>query len=240
MNQLLVGYARVSTEHQDLTAQRNSLAALGVGDDRIYVDHGLTGTNRDRPGLRLALAACHSGDTLVVTKLDRLARSLPDARDILDELTRRNVRLSLGGSIHDPTDPVGRLLFNVLAMVAEFEADLISMRTREGMKVAKAKGRLRGKQPKLSKIQSKHLVELNARGVLHHRRAGRAVQCQPSHRVPHDPSRTFTTQRSPTTVRAQASERGLTAGHRDDDGRGGSARRARSQVVDLALTGCRV
>ena len=49
MNQLLVGYARVSTEHQDLTAQRNSLAALGVGDDRIYVDHGLTGTNRDRP-----------------------------------------------------------------------------------------------------------------------------------------------------------------------------------------------
>ena len=136
---------------QDLTAQRNSLAALGVGDDRIYVDHGLTGTNRDRPGLRLALAACHSGDTLVVTKLDRLARSLPDARDILDELTQRNVWLSLGGSIHDPTDPVGRLLFNVLAMVAEFEADLISMRTREGMKVAKAKGRLRGKQPKLTK-----------------------------------------------------------------------------------------
>ena len=57
---------------------------------------------------------------MVVTKLDRLARSLPDARDILDELTKRNVKLSLGGSIHDPTDPVGRLLFNVLAMVAEF------------------------------------------------------------------------------------------------------------------------
>jgi DNA invertase Pin-like site-specific DNA recombinase len=93
---------------------------LGVGDDRIYVDHGLTGTNLDRPGLRLALAACRTGDTLVVTKLDRQARSLPAARDILDELTRRNVKLSLGGSIHDPTDPVGRLLFNVLAMVAEF------------------------------------------------------------------------------------------------------------------------
>ena len=73
----------------------------------------------------MALAACRAGDTLVVTKLDRLARSLPDARDILDELTKRNVKLSLGGSIHDPTDPVGRLLFNVLAMVAEFEADLI-------------------------------------------------------------------------------------------------------------------
>jgi DNA invertase Pin-like site-specific DNA recombinase len=78
------------------------------------------------------LAACHSGETLVVTKLDRLARSLPDARDILDELTQRQVRLSLGGSIHDPNDPVGRLLFNVLAMVAEFETDLISMRTRGG------------------------------------------------------------------------------------------------------------
>ena len=165
MNELLVGYARVSTEQQDLTAQRNGLHALGVGDDRIYVDHGLTGTNRDRPGLRLALAACRAGDTLVVTKLDRLARSLPDARDILDELTKRNVKLSLGGSIHDPTDPVGRLLFNVLAMVAEFESDLIRLRTREGMKVAKAKGRLRGKQPKLKPNQAKHLLELHELGT---------------------------------------------------------------------------
>ena len=89
MNELLVGYARVSTEQQDLSAQRAALHALGVGDDRIYVDHGLTGTNRDRTGLRIALAACRSGDTVVVTKLDRLARSLPDARDILAELTRR-------------------------------------------------------------------------------------------------------------------------------------------------------
>jgi DNA invertase Pin-like site-specific DNA recombinase len=133
MNELLVGYARVSTEQQDLTAQRNGLHALGVGDDRIYVDHGLTGSNRDRhPVWRLALAACRAGDTLVVTKLDRLARSLPDARDILDELTKRNVKLSLGGSIRDPTDPVGRLLFNVLAMVAEFESDLIRLRTAKG------------------------------------------------------------------------------------------------------------
>ena len=108
----------------------------------------------------MALAACRAGDTLVVTKLDRLARSLPDARDILDELTKCNVKLSLGGSIHDPTDPVGRLLFNVLAMVAEFESDLIRLRTREGMKVAQAKGRLRGKQPKLKPNQAKHLLEL--------------------------------------------------------------------------------
>jgi DNA invertase Pin-like site-specific DNA recombinase len=173
MNELLVGYARVSTEQQDLTAQRNGLHALAgrgrfiqlgvVGDDRIYVGHRLTGTNRNRPGLRLALAACRAGGT-VVTKLDRLARSLPDARDILDELTKRSVKLSLGGSIHDSTDPVGRLLFNVLAMVAEFESDLIQLRTREGIKVAKANGRLRGKQPKLKPNQAKHLLELHDSG----------------------------------------------------------------------------
>jgi DNA invertase Pin-like site-specific DNA recombinase len=138
--------------------------ALGVSAGRIYVDHGLTGTNRDRPGLREALAACREGDTLVVTKLDRLARSLPDARDIIDELTHRHVKFSVGGSLHDPNDLVGRLLFNVLAMVAEFESDLIRMRTREGVRVAKAKGRLRGKQPKLNPRQETHLVALHRAG----------------------------------------------------------------------------
>jgi DNA invertase Pin-like site-specific DNA recombinase len=164
MTELDVGYARVSTDAQDLTAQRDALALLGVEPERIYVDHGLTGTSRERPGLRQALAACRGGDTLVVAKLDRLARSLPDARAIADELAGREVKLNLGGSVHDPTDPVGRLLFNVLAMVAEFESDLIRMRTREGMKVAKARGRLRGKQPKLSPSQEAHLVALYAAG----------------------------------------------------------------------------
>jgi len=157
---LLVGYARCSTDQQDLTAQRDALLAMGVEPERVYVDHGLTGTNRERPGLRQALAACRAGDTLVVTKLDRLARSLPDARAIADELTTRQISLSLGGSVYDPTDAVGRLLFNVLAMVAKFESDLIRLRTREGMKVAKAKGRLRGKQPKLNRRQEAHLVSL--------------------------------------------------------------------------------
>jgi DNA invertase Pin-like site-specific DNA recombinase len=164
VSDLTIGYARVSTDAQDLTAQRDALQALGVATERIYVDHGLTGTTRARPGLREALAACRAGDTLVVTKLDRLARSLPDARDIADELTSRQVKLNLGGSVHDPTDPVGRLLFNVLAMIAEFESDLIRMRTREGMAVARAKGRLRGKQPKLSPRQQAHLVELHRAG----------------------------------------------------------------------------
>ncbi len=130
--------------------------------DAIYVDHGFTGTKRERPGLGKALAACRNGDTLVVSKLDRLARSLPDARDIADELTRKGVALNLGGSIYDP---VGKLLFNVLGMVAEFEADLIRARTREGMAVAKARGRLRGKQPKLSKAQEAHLVALHRDGA---------------------------------------------------------------------------
>jgi DNA invertase Pin-like site-specific DNA recombinase len=150
----------VSTNEQDLTVQRNGLLALGVSAARIYVDHGLTGTSRDRPGLREALAAVRAGDTFVVTKLDRLARSLPDAPDIVEDLTRREVKLSIDGSVHDPTDPVGRLLFNVLAMVAEFEADLIRSRTRGGMQLAKAKGRLRGKQPKLSKSQEALVVSL--------------------------------------------------------------------------------
>ncbi len=164
MSALLVGYARVSTHDQDLTAQRDALASLGVSAERTYVDHGLTGTNRERPGLREALAACRGGDTLVVTKLDRLARSLPDAREILEDLTRREVKLSIGGSVHDPTDPVGRLLFNVLAMVAEFESDLIRLRTKEGMRVAKSKGRLRGRQPKLNARQEAHLVALHRAG----------------------------------------------------------------------------
>jgi DNA invertase Pin-like site-specific DNA recombinase len=74
-----IGYARCSTLAQDLTAQRQALAALGVPADRVYLDRGLTGTSRARPGLDQALAAARAGDTLTVTKLDRLARSVPDA-----------------------------------------------------------------------------------------------------------------------------------------------------------------
>lgn len=122
----------VPTDQQDLTAQRDGLIGLGVPANRIYVDHGLTGTNRERPGLREALAACRDGDTLVVTKLDRLDRSLPDAWAIAEELTARHVRLSLGGSVYDPNDAVGRLLFNVLAMVAEFEATSSGCGPRKG------------------------------------------------------------------------------------------------------------
>ena len=164
MTAILVGYARCSTAGQDLTAQQLALQALGVDPGRVYVDQGMTGTNRARPGLREAIAATRAGDTLVVTKLDRLARSIRDARDIVDELTSAGVRLQIGGSVNDPADPVGRLLLNVLAMVAEFEGDLIRSRTREGMAVARSKGRLRGRAPKLSGAQERHLVDLHRGG----------------------------------------------------------------------------
>ena len=164
MTNTLIGYARCSTDKQDLTAQRRALIELGVPEDRIYTDHGLTGRNRDRPGLAQALAAVRAGETLVVPKLDRLARSVPDARAIADELEKRGVSLALGKQVYDPNDPMGRMFFNILATFAEFEADLIRMRTREGMKVAKAKGKLKGKPPKLTDRQQRHLHQLHEGG----------------------------------------------------------------------------
>jgi DNA invertase Pin-like site-specific DNA recombinase len=164
MSETLIGYARCSTDEQDLTAQRQRLAELGVADERIYLDHGLTGTNRKRPGLDQALAAVREGDTLVVPKLDRLARSVPDAREIGDSLAARGIKLSLGGQVYDPADPMGKMFFNILATFAEFEVDLLRMRTREGMAVAKAKGKLRGKQPKLSTKQQRELVRMYGTG----------------------------------------------------------------------------
>ena len=164
MTATLIGYARCSTDRQDLAAQRQALLELGVAEDRIYTDHGLTGTTRARPGLDQALAAVRAGDTLVVPKLDRLARSVPDARAIVDLLRERGVKLALGRALYDPGDPMGKLFFNILATLAEFEADLIRMRTREGMAIARARGKLRGKQPKLSDRQQRELCRMHATG----------------------------------------------------------------------------
>jgi DNA invertase Pin-like site-specific DNA recombinase len=129
MTATLIGYARCSTDKQDLTAQQQRLTELGVAPDRVYLDHGLTGTNRKRSGLDRALAAVRPGDTLVVPKLDRLARSVPDARAIGDDLAARGIKLSLGGQVYDPADPMGKMFFNILATFAEFEVDLLRMRT---------------------------------------------------------------------------------------------------------------
>ena len=164
MTATLIGYARCSTDRQDLAAQRQALLDLGVTKERIYTDHGLSGTNRARPGLDQALAAVREGDTLVVAKLDRLARSVPDARAIADRLQDRGVKLALGRALYDPGDPMGKMFFNILATFAEFEADLIRMRTREGMAIARARGKLRGKQPKLSEKQQRELCRMHATG----------------------------------------------------------------------------
>ena len=129
MTATLVGYARCSTDQQDLAAQQAMLQKLRVAPERIYMDRGLTGTTRARPGLDQALAAVRAGDTLVVPKLDRLARSVPDARQIADALVARGVKLALGTSVYDPTDPLGKMFFNILATFAEFEVDLLRMRS---------------------------------------------------------------------------------------------------------------
>jgi DNA invertase Pin-like site-specific DNA recombinase len=164
MTATLIGYARCSTDKQDLAAQRAMLEELGVAPNRIYTDRGLTGTTRARPGLDQALAAVRAGDTLVVPKLDRLARSVPDARQIADALVERGVKLALGTRVYDPGDPMGKMFFNILATFAEFEADLIRMRTREGMAIARAKGKLRGKQPQLSDKQQQELCRMHDTG----------------------------------------------------------------------------
>ena len=160
----LVGYARCSTTRQDLAVQKKMLLELGVPQGRIYTDKGLTGTKRERPGLDQALAAVREGDSFVVAKLDRLARSVPDARDIAKQLEENGVKLQIGSTIYDPSDPMGKMFFNMLATFAEFESDLIRMRTREGMAMARAKGKLRGKQPKLSEKQHKELGRMYETG----------------------------------------------------------------------------
>jgi DNA invertase Pin-like site-specific DNA recombinase len=116
-----------------------------------------------------ALAAVRAGDTLVVPKLDRLARSVPDARAIGDSLVARGVKLRVGGIVYDPAAPVGKMFFNILATFAEFEVDLLRLRTKEGTAIAKARGKLKGKPPKLNPRQQAHLVKLH---------------CEDSHSIP--------------------------------------------------------
>jgi len=145
---------------QDVATQRRLLSEAGCPEDRIYLDHGYTGGNTNRPALQTALAVLRPGDTLVVTKLDRLARSLVDAHALARQVTDAGARLQFDGLVLDLANPVGKLLFSMLAMIAEFERDLISMRTREGLATAKRKGRLRGRPPKLARDREALLVSM--------------------------------------------------------------------------------
>ena len=127
MTTTLIRCARCLTDQQDPATQRQALLELGVAEDPIYTGHGLSGTTRARPGLDQALAAVRQGNTLVVLRLDRMARSVPDAGAIADRLRERGVKLALGRALYNPGDPLGKLLFNILATFAGFETDLSRM-----------------------------------------------------------------------------------------------------------------
>ncbi len=164
MTMTLIGYARCSTDKQDLAAQRAALAELGVAPDRIYTDHGLTGTNRARPGLDQALAAVRTGDTLVVPKLDRLARSVPDARFIADALVARGIRLALGASVYDPVDPDGEDVLQHPRHLRRVRGRPDPAAHPRGHGHRPSRGKLRGKQPKLSDKQQKELRRMHDTG----------------------------------------------------------------------------
>lgn len=153
-----IGYARCSTKAQDLAGQVAWLGKLGVEQSRIYTDHGYTGRNRKRPSLARALEVARAGDEFVVTKLDRLGRSARDLHEIVDGLVAHGVALNIDGRVYDPTDPMGKMFIGFLAIMAEFESDLNRQRTRAGVEVAKAKGKMRGKQHRLSPLRRSLLL----------------------------------------------------------------------------------
>jgi len=161
---MLIGYGRVSTAEQSVEVQRDALSALGVAPDKIYLDRGVSGRRRIRPALERALGELRDGDELVVTKLDRLGRSLRDLLDIADEIRTKGAALTVGRTTYDPSDPVGAMLFQVLGMAAEFEVAMNRERTREGVARAKAEGKYKGRQPKLSPTDSEKLQRMHASG----------------------------------------------------------------------------
>lgn len=164
MNQPIVyGYARVSTRGQardgnSLEYQEEQLRSAGA--EKIYYDT-YTGKVSERPELDKLMKKLQSGDTLVVTKLDRIARSVAAGSELIDELNNKGVKVNiLNMGIIDDT-PTGKLLRNVMLSFAEFERDLIVQRTQEGKEIAKRKpGYREGRPRKYSKKQLEHAMEL--------------------------------------------------------------------------------
>lgn len=144
-----IGYARVSTDEQNLSLQLDALK--GAGCDAVYEDR-LSGAAK-RPGLANALQACSGGDVLIVWKLDRLGRSLPDLVALSETLKSRDVGLKVltgAGAAIDTTTPEGRLFFGMFAVIAEFERELIRERTKAGMAAARRRGKRVGRPPLLT------------------------------------------------------------------------------------------
>jgi len=146
-----IGYARVSTDEQNLDLQRSALEAAGC--ERVFEDRGISGADSNRPGLAAALAALGPGDVLAVWKLDRLGRSLGQLIVMIDGIGKAGAGFqSLSESI-DTTTAGGRLIFHVMGALAEFERSLIGERTKAGMQAAKRRGKAVGRPRKLSPHQ---------------------------------------------------------------------------------------
>lgn len=143
-----IGYARVSTEDQNLDLQRDALTAAGCAV--IYEDLGCSAIARNRPGFDAALAALARGDTFIIWKMDRAFRSLLQALTVLEQFERDEVSfLSLTEQI-DTSTPMGRCMYQIRNAFAELERSLISERTRAGMAAARRRGKVLGRPPKIN------------------------------------------------------------------------------------------
>lgn len=152
------GYARVSTVNQDLETQVQALEKEGCA---VIYSEKFTGTKTDRPKFRELLFKLEAGDTLVVTKLDRFARSTVDAIQTVKQLFNRGVKVHVlnMGLVEDT--PTGRLIFNIMSSFAEFERDMIVERTQEGKAIAKQRNDFReGRPKKYSSKQIDHALKL--------------------------------------------------------------------------------
>jgi len=147
---MIIGYARVSTEDQNLDGQLDALKAAGA--ERIFADK-ITGMARSRPELDRLLDQLRQGDVITVTKYDRLARSLRDLLDIVDTIQGHGAGFRSLAEDIDTTTPAGRLVFHVFASIAQFERERISERTRDGLDAARRRGRVGGRPPALSSAQ---------------------------------------------------------------------------------------
>ena len=156
MNQR-IGYARVSTEDQHLDLQRDALRQAGCG---VIYEEAVSGKNTLRSELEQCRKALRTGDTLVVWRLDRLGRSLPDLVQIVTELERSGICFESLTEKIETGSAAGKLVFHVFAALAEFERSLIRERTRAGLAAARARGRSGGRKPKLDEKQVREIKAL--------------------------------------------------------------------------------
>jgi DNA invertase Pin-like site-specific DNA recombinase len=156
MNQR-IGYARVSTDDQNLDLQRDALKQAGC---RVIYEETGSGKSTDRPELGQCRKALRPGDTLVVWRLDRLGRSLPDLVQIVADLERQGVGFQSVTEQIETGNAAGKLQFHVFAALAEFERNLIRERTRAGLAAARARGRAGGRKPKLDAQQVREIKRL--------------------------------------------------------------------------------